>query len=118
MSKRRKKRKLVQDMTRAELLAVPSRRSFDYKMRPFDSLVLIPQRRLHDSGYRVFTAVACRWCVPFCKVTECSDDLNLDPRSRAWRLDFLPKTGFAHVWVDEGMNVSAALSSFHVRALG
>lgn len=115
---------------RKALEALPHRR-WDEDIGEIHSLVILPSRRKHESGYRCLDFVAVRDGVPICRLSGCSDVINLDgiggynPRySRigtnavpgAWAIDCLPN-GLLQIWNTHGpMVVGPALSTFEVFA--
>jgi len=120
-------------MTRADFEALPFRTVFD-----FTELVILPQRRHHDSGYRCMDFVACVNGEAICRMSGCSDVLHINgiggfghwspyspeglPKSVppvAWSIDCLPKSGLLRLFSRHKLSTddaSYALSSFEIFA--
>jgi len=132
MKKPKKTRKHVNEMSRKEFDALPYRKSWDKAVK-CRSLVILPTRRKHDSGYRAMDFVAAKQDgQPICRVSGCSDVLNIDgiggygkwdalteqlPRHiepKGWSIDCLPKSGLLRIFCDGEMEVGSALSSLSV----
>lgn len=125
--------KTIQTMTRAEFDTLP-RRKWDKDIGPFDSLVILPDRKRHDSGYRLLDFVACRGDRPVCLLSGCSDVVHIDgvggfgkwspdtglPRSlppKGWAIDCLPTSGLLRLFASHNaLTCGPALSSFDVYA--
>lgn len=117
--------KCVNDMTRKEFDKLPYRGAWD-KQVICTSIVLLPTRRKHDSGYRVMDFVAVRKGRPVCRLSECSDVVHLGGIGGSgslaynssispipWSIDCLPKSGLFHMWANGYELVcGSALSSF------
>ena len=84
----------LNDMTKTELLNIPYRKKGDEKTKCI-SFVLIPTRKLHDSGYRFFDYVACDEDRPICKIHG-GDNLQL--KGDQWQMDCLKKSGYFRVF--------------------
>lgn len=119
-------------MKRADFAALPSRK-WNEGIGLFDSLVILPLRTKHDSGYRLLDFVACRGQQAVCRLSGCSDVLHINgiggygkpqsfvPRSMpvvAWTMDCLPKSGLLRLFChgDYKLSAGVALSSFEVFA--
>ena len=130
--------KHINNMTRKEFEALPYRKRFDSDEGPFDSLVILPLRSKHDSGFRCMDFVMCRGDKAIRRLSGCSDVLNLDgiggygykwyaagdgvPKlvpPKGWSMDCLPKSGLLRLWADNFymLKADAALSSFSVYAI-
>jgi len=80
--------KSIRDMTRKEFEELPHRESWDEEVE-CNSLILLPTRRLHDSGYRCIDMVACQDDIAFCRVAGGSDVVNIEGIG-----------GFGYRWAD------------------
>lgn len=123
----------VNDMTRKQFEELPWRESWSKDVE-CTSLVILPLRRKHDSGYRCMDFVAVQNGEPICRVAGGSDVINLDgiggygegrsgtlPRSvppRGWSIDCLPKSGLLHIFSSYKLRCGLALSSFELFAIG
>lgn len=119
--------KHIGNMTRKEFLAVPSRANWRETVE-CDSIVLIPTRQKHESGYRKIIAVACKGGYPLCRVTSVSDRLDLvgydylttDRMAplksvvESWRIDCLPKSNLFNIWTRRTLRVGADGSSIDI----
>lgn len=125
----------IQEMTKEDFAELPWRQTFCCEIKPFKSLVIIPQQELHDSGYMMmdFAAVD-ENDEPFMLLAGGSDVLCLDgiggygelprglatysslPRSRpvqGWAIDCLP-CGYLRLFCNGLIRAGAALSSFEI----
>lgn len=125
----------IDQMTRAEFDALPYRQNWAEQVE-CTSIVILPTRKRHDSGYRAmdFVAVDAR-NKPICRLAGGSDVLciggiggynreGIDTlpsmiKRVAWSIDCLPTSGLLHLYVlgstGEGKMVcGAALSSFEL----
>ena len=98
-------------------------------MKPFgdfDSLVILPLRTKHDSGYRCLDFVAVRNGKPVCKLSGCSDVIHIGGIGSSylgksdlvdWSIDCLPKSGLLRLFAGDAiLKDGGALSSFQVFA--
>jgi len=127
---------VIDQMTRKDFEAVPYRKGWSTK-EIFDSFVILPTRRKHDSGYRCMDFIAVKDNRPVCRLSGCSDVVHFNgiggfgyrwveeyarcPETvpvTAWNMDCLHKSGLLRVWADrcELLNEDA-LSSFRVYAI-
>ena len=125
----------INKMTRKEFEALPFREDW-CKEIICDSIILLPQRTLHDSGYRHLDFVAVRDNEPVCKLSGRSDVIHLDGIGgfgynwskgghvpdiisvSGWNMDCLPKSGLLRLFCNnKHILCGAALSSFEVYAV-
>jgi hypothetical protein len=120
-------------MTRQDFRRLPWRKHWSNNPGVFDALVLMPSRRLHDSGYRCFDVIGVRAGKAVCRLAGASDVLHVDgiggygdyllgqlPSSvppRGWCIDWLPVSGLASVWLKGKIKVGPSLSSFEIFAV-
>ena len=118
-------------MTRKELEAVPHRKWSENTVCV--SLIVIPQRSKHDSGYRNMAFVAVdENSYPICKIGGGSDVIHLDGIGgcgkkvldilahipiKAWSIDSLPKSGLLNIFSRYKLEAGSALSSFELYSL-
>jgi hypothetical protein len=126
----------INKMTRKQFNDLPDR-EWNEDIGTFDSMVLIPLRRLHDSGYRLMDFVAVRNGEPLCKLSGCSDVIHFDgiggygdnwfkkygtvPQSlpaRDWNIDCLKVSGYLRIFSQRyNLKAAPALSSFEFYAV-
>ena len=129
--------KSVSNMTKKDFEAVPYRKKFDEDIGLFDSLVILPTRHKHDSGYRCMDFVAVREGKPICRLSGCSDVIHFDgiggygfdwvekyggvPKTIepvSWNIDCLPKSGLLQIFCGvHRLKAGCALSSFEIFAI-
>ncbi len=68
----------VNNMTKKDFLKVKHRKSFNENIGAFDSLILIPTRRKHDSDYMCMEYIAVKNNKPLCRIGGYSDVLHID----------------------------------------
>jgi len=125
----------VNEMTRKDFESLPHR-NWD-KDVICNSLIVLPMRRMHDSGYRCMDFVAVVENEAICLLSGCSDVIHVDgiggygddwlkkygtvPSKIApsgWSIDCLPKSGLLRMWPSSGKILcGSALSSFEMYAL-
>jgi hypothetical protein len=125
----------INDMTRKQFEAVPFREDWSAEVR-CDEIVILPQRKMHDSGYRCMDFVAVKNGEPVCRLSGDSDVIHVDgiggfgrdwlthyghcPDSvppSAWSIDCLPKSGLLRMWSTRGdMICGPGMSSFEIYA--
>lgn len=127
--------KNVNEMTRKEFEALPYRKDWSIPVE-CQSLVILPTRHLHDSGYRSMDFVACGiGGKPICRLSGCSDVLNFEgiggygykwlekyntvPKGIppvGWSVDCLKKSGLLRIFPGSGNTIlcEAALSNFEI----
>jgi len=131
----------INDMTRKQFEALPGLTRWD-EIIEFHSLVILPTKRKHDSGYRCMDFVAVnKDGEPICRLSGGSDVMNIDGIGGygyqwldkynkcpdkvtpvSWSIDCLPKSGLLRLFgykVDNGrycrtLTNSPALSNFEV----
>jgi hypothetical protein len=104
----------INRMTRKQIMNVPSRKWDDCSLT-FDCIVIVPLRKVHDSGYRMIDCVAVVNDEPIARLSGCSDSIILKKGSMEWKMDCLRISGLFRLWV-HGSNLKCgpALSTFEV----
>jgi len=102
-------------MTRKQFESLPNR-EWDEDIGLFNSFVILPTRRKHCSGYGIMDFVACRGMKPVCRLSGCTDDLNLIKGNR-WNMDMLFKSKLLHIWCRNKMKCDEALSSMDIEQI-
>ncbi len=119
------KKKSINEMTRKDFDALPYRKGQGLnEYGPFDSLVILPRRAMHDSGYRCMDFVAVKNRKPVCRLSGCSDVIHIGGISNMrgipsnYNVDCLPKSGLLHLFTydmkERKLYCGASLSSFEV----
>jgi len=125
------KEKALGDYSRKELESLPER-GWNEDIGEFDSLIILPLRGMHESGFRKMDFVAVKENTPFCRLSGCSDVIHIDgiggygewrgggiPSSvipKGWSMDCLKKSGLLRLFCAYSCNLKAnpALSSFEI----
>jgi hypothetical protein len=130
------KTKGLSEMTRADFEAVPENEDWHQDIKDFDSLVILPNRRMHDSGYRCMSFVCCKGDKPIVKLGGGSDVIHIDgiggfgykwlerygtcPNTispNSWSIDCLKTSGLLRLFTHNDMIADGAgLSSFEIYA--
>lgn len=120
--------KTVNEMSRKEIEDVPTR-DCNEDIGEFDSVVILPTRRKHDSGYRCMDFVAVRKGVPIKRLSGCSDVIHLNGiggygkwlgsfpqliEPIGWSIDCLYKSGLLQIFTHGVLTCGDALSSFEI----
>jgi len=114
----------INKWTRSMFEALPERPSWNEDVECY-GIVILPSRRLHDSGYRMLDFIALgEKSTPICRLSGCSDVIHLDgisamlsTRKTAWNIDCLKKSGLLRLWngsKNRKLTAKAALSSFEL----
>ncbi len=109
-----------------DFLTLPKRK-WNEDVGTFDSLIILPMKYKHDSGYKCMDFVAARGEEAFVRLSGCSDVLHLNgiggygesitktliAPTIAWSIDCLPKSNLLRLFADDCVfKVGLALSSF------
>lgn len=125
------------EWTRKEFEALP-RADWKNDVGEVDSLIILPTRRKHDSGFRCMEFVTIQKSKPTYIVSGCSDVIHLAgigghnvgehnfdkkileristntcPRV-SWSIDCLPVSGLLRLFCDKHLYIGLSLSSFEV----
>ena len=119
------------DWTQEELKALPFRGDYDTPVE-CDSLIILPTRRKHSSGFRCMDFVAVKGNTPICRVSGYSDVLHIDGiggigiwkgsipdliKAKGWSIDCLQKSGLLRLFSAKyKLIVGNALSSMEIFA--
>ena len=126
----------INEMTRKDFDKVPSRK-WNENIGEFDSLITLPSRTLHESGYRCMDFVAVRDNKAIARLSGCSDVIHLDgiggyglnwmdkyhrvpdaTPPTGWSIDCLPKSGLLRLFPNSHkLHAGSALSSFELFAV-
>lgn len=121
---------LLTQMKRADFETLPT---LGYGETPpeFDSLVIIPEKYYHDSGYRCMSFALCKGNEALCKTGGSSDVVHIDgiggikpytlnqstqvfKLGKGWSIDCLPKSGLLRLFCHRPLECGSPLSSFEV----
>jgi hypothetical protein len=124
----------ISDMTRKQFDELPWREGWGKEIM-CDSIVILPTRHKHESGFRCMDFVAVKENEPICRLSGCSDVIHIDgiggygyqwyertgavPKAiqpAGWSIDCLPKSGLLRLWSRNGVICGAPLSSFEIFA--
>lgn len=119
--------------TRKEFESLPRPKSYtNQEIGEVDSLIILPRRHRHDSGYRCMEFVTIQNNIPTYIVSGCSDVINLcgidgrntpiingrivcnDVSNIRWKIDCLPTSGLLRLFADKRIIIGASLSSFEI----
>ena len=122
----------VTQATLKDFLSLPHR-GWSEDIGIFDSLVILPSKTKHDSGFRCMDFVACLKNEAFCRLSGCSDVLHINgiggfgydwtkknsgcPKLIPivdWSIDCLPKSGLLRLFSSKKLRCGCALSSFEI----
>ena len=124
--------KTLGQYTRKELELIPAR-EWNEDIGEFNSLIILPLRRIHDSGFRCMDFIACDGERPIARLSGCSDVIHIEgisgagkdwfdkykqlpnniPR-RDWSIDCLKKSGLLRIFCSSKLTCGPALSSFEI----
>lgn len=124
--------KTIDKYTRKDFDALPQRQ-WNENIGEFDTLVIMPTRRIHDSGYRCMDFVAVRDEIPICRLSGCSDIIHINgiggfgdnwvdkyktvPKlipPIGWSIDCLKTSGLLRLFSGRKLTAGNALSSFEI----
>lgn len=137
---RTKEEKHYNEWTRKEFEALPTPTSYDNKeVGEVDSLIILPEKYYHDSGYRCMSFITIQNGKPTYKISGCSDVIHFggiggfnlpfgkvdckttEKRLKEkkapvvdWHIDCLPKSGLLRIFCNKMMYIGASLSSFEI----
>lgn len=126
--------------TRKEFESLPTPQNFtNEEVGEVDSLVILPCKHYHDSGFRCMEFVTIQKGEPTYRLSGCSDVLHLsgiggynvgagyfDEKKlnqrcktrfvplNGWCVDCLPTSGLLRIFCDKKMYVGSSLSSFEI----
>lgn len=116
----------IRTATKKELEALRLR-NWNENIGLFNSLVVLPTRRKHESGYRIMDFVAVKGVSPICRLSGCSDVLHLGgiggyngyyeqdtAKNIDWTIDCLPVSGLLRFFCRYDLYCGPALSSFEL----
>ena len=83
----------------------------------FDSIVIIPTRKIHSSWYRIIQVIAMDDNIPLCIISCCSDVISLwwigSKDNWEWRIDLM-RCGYFRIFWNKKITCWKALSLFEV----
>lgn len=121
-----KTNKNINEMKRQEFYDLPNIK-WDEDIGKFDSLIILPKKEFHESGYRLMDFVAVIDNMPICRLSGCSDVLYIDEingggrcraqelvKPKGWKIDCLKESGLLRLFGRGYLTAGPALSSFKV----
>lgn len=121
------KEKTFERWTRKDFEALPDISELNEKPEIADSLVILPTRRLHDSGYRIMHFAVIVNNKPVCKMMGCSDVMKIGGTAGyngkatfsqivpvGWSIDCLATSGLLRLFCDTRIRLTPPLSTFDV----
>lgn len=112
----------IEEMTQKDFHNLPIRK-WDEDIGKFDSLILLPTKRKHGSGFACMDFVACKGNNPICRLSGCSDVvhlggfLNQEAHNYSWSIDCIFKSKLLRIFKYRyEISVGPSLSSFEVFA--
>jgi hypothetical protein len=123
-------KKDINNCTKKEFESLP-KREWGEDIGEFDSLIILPTRHTHDSGYRCMDFVAVKREKAICRLSGCSDVIHIDGIGgfgewegdiptlippKEWCVDCLKKSGLLRIFSGYKLKCGAALSSFELFA--
>lgn len=122
----------IHNATRKDFEALPLR-EWNTDIGEFDSMVILPQRGVHESGYRLMDFVAVKRDKPLYRLSGCSDVIHINgiggyglnwlekyktvPSQIPpidWSIDCLPQSGLLRLFTGKQLVAGNALSSFEI----
>jgi hypothetical protein len=132
MENNKKLEKDLNDYTKEDFAALPIL-GWQEIAKDFNSLIIIPNDEVHDSGFKCMEFVACRYNTPICRISGCSDVIHIDgigdygvggirswskrPISTPtdWSIDCLKTSGYLRLFTSgSSLQSGTALSSFEI----
>ena len=117
----------INDMTQKDFRELPLYESWQDTIEDVDSVVVLPERTKHDSGYRCMSYILCKADEVLVRVSSCSDVLHIDGiggygpydqrdgtsvvPAKGWTIDCLPRSGLLRIFCSYRISVAARLSS-------
>lgn len=113
--------KALIEWTKAELLALPEIELCDaQKLSWFSSLIVLPGKCIHESGYHCMSFILVVSGVPKFRVDGYSDVvhlgglLNSEQKNVRWRIDCLTKSKLIHVFCNKKLHIGMGFSDFEL----
>jgi len=109
----------INKMTRKQFNEL-RRRDWNEDVGELDSIIILPLRSMHDTGYRNMDFVGVVGDEPVCRLSGCSDVVNIggaiwgSDKTQKWRIDCLAVSGLLRVFAEGKIIVGPALSSFEI----
>jgi hypothetical protein len=126
------KEKTILNMTKKDFEMIPDR-AWGEDVGLFDTLVILPSKEKHDSGFRCMRFVAVKDNKPLCMLGGCSDVIHIggigglgfdwlakngDVPNKVsplpWCIDCLPRSGLLRLFCKEHLRCGCDLSSFEI----
>lgn len=119
----------IKEWTKKDFQSLPHRK-WNEDIGFFDSLVILPTKAIHDSGYSCMDFVAVKKGIPICRLSGCSDVVHIDGiggggmnynftnhLAKSWSIDCLPRSGLLRLFSPgHSLEAAPAHSSFEIFA--
>ena len=124
------KEKSFEWWTRKDFESLPSINELAQRPTYVDSLVILPTRQIHDSGFRVMHFAVIVDNKPICKMAGCSDVMKIggtagwngklpcEAEPMGWSIDCLRTSGLLRLFCDTRIKLTEPWSTFDVLFLG
>lgn len=125
--------KKINEMTQQDFKSVKYRASFNNDIGVFEALVVLPGRKIRDSGYRCLDFVAVKDESALFRLSGYSDVVDFNGIGGygewtgrlsnpipgvSWCMDCLPKSGLLRIWANGFLlKIGSALSTFELYAV-
>lgn len=112
--------KQLKNWTLKELEALDSREWLEDEVGEFDSIIILPTKHKHDSGFRNMDFIGVKGEEPICKLSGCSDIINIRgfDNNLFWAVDCLYTSKLLRIFVHgHKIKVGPPLSSFDIYAV-
>lgn len=120
------KEKSFEWWTRKDFETLPDIEELAVRPTEADSLVILPTRRMHDSGFRIMHFAVIVGGKPICRLAGCSDVMKIggiggyngnpcEPHETVgWSIDCLKTSGLLRLFCDNHIKLRPAFSTFEV----
>ncbi len=131
-----KEEKHYTQWTREEFEKLPYPESFHNTIGEVESLIILPETHVHDSGFRCMSFVAIQNGKPTYRISGCSDVIHLGgvggynwqnsgglygermktktTFANGWRIDCLPVSGLLRIFSNKKLSLGVSVSDFEL----
>jgi len=105
----------VKECKLTDLLSLPMRKWAEETDTLWDGIIILPSRRLHESGWKRMALIGCVGAVPELILATGCDDICWDIQGEGLHTDCLPSIHAIHMWSRKlTFQVGMALSTVDV----